>query len=470
MRAEEKALLSLFEEGGRGEPRPPDLAGKRKPLNRGLALLSFQGDEALVSFPRPPRLGEALLLREGPRKLFLQVVWAKAEGTRWVARAKVRGPWDGIFPGWEAEIFPTSPPIPETPGPKIFLGRTLEGEEFSPGGRALEKVNVIVGAKGSGKSHLAKVILLGLIRAGAPCLVLDVNREYGGLPGVRTYAVGKDFKLGLREIGVEALSVMLEAFGTPATSLLYFETRLSKLFQEKKDFIGIDELISMAEEGEFYPTQSGYAADAVNRTLRSRLEALKLTGMVARSPLEASSFAGVWKEVREGGAVAFDLSGLSTPARMGFAQALLKFLFALVEEEEKVPFVFFEEAHLYVTPQGIDALVTRARHTGITSFFITNTPTALPEGVLRAADNLFVFRLPLEEDVKWVAKSGMIEESSLLALVQALPKYACLALGEATEAYPVVLLPDPLLGVDTRGKTRYFFSVGLRQVNEGTTF
>jgi len=457
VRTEEKALISLFEEGGRGEPRPPALEAKRRPLNRGLTLLSFQGDEALVSFPRPPRLGEALLLREGPRKLLLQVVWAKAEGTRWIARAKVRGPWDGILPGWEAEIFPTSPPIPETPGPKIFLGRTLEGEAFSPGGRALEKVNVIVGAKGSGKSHLAKVILLGLIRAGAPCLVLDVNREYGGLPGVQTYAVGKDFKLGVREIGVEALSVMLEAFGTPATSLLYFETRLSKLFQEKKEFIGIDELVSMAEEGEFYPTQSGYAADAVNRTLRSRLEALKLTGMVARSPLEASSFAGVWKEIREGGAVAFDLSGLSTPARMGFAQALLRFLFALVEEEEKVPFVFFEEAHLYVTPQGIDALVTRARHTGITSFFITNTPTALPEGVLRAADNLFVFRLPLEEDIKWVAKSGMIEESSLFVLVKSLPQHACLTLGEISGGYPLILGPDPLLGRETRGKTRYYF-------------
>jgi len=151
VRAEEKALISLFEEGGRGEPRPPDLPAKRKPLNRGLTLLSFQGDEALVSFPRPPRLGEALLLREGPRKLLLQVVWAKAEERRWVARAKVRGPWDGILPGWDAEIFPTSPPIPETPGPKIFLGRTLEGEEFSPGGRALEKVNVIVGAKGFGE-------------------------------------------------------------------------------------------------------------------------------------------------------------------------------------------------------------------------------------------------------------------------------------------------------------------------------
>jgi len=64
--------------------------------------------------------------------------------------------------------------------------------------------------------------------------------------------------------------------------------------------------------------------------------------MVARDALEASSFAELWKEIWEGGAVALDLSALSTPAKMGFAQAFLRFLFALVEEEERVPFVFFE--------------------------------------------------------------------------------------------------------------------------------
>jgi predicted nucleic acid-binding protein len=69
---------------------------------------------------------------------------------------------------------------------------------------------------------------------------------------------------------------------------------------------------------------------------------------------------------------------------------------ALLERAQVVS----EEEHLYVTSQGINALVTRARHTGIMSFFITNTPTALPEGALRAADNLFIFRLPLEEDIK----------------------------------------------------------------------
>ena len=226
------------------------------------------------------------------------------------------GPGTAFFPDGKRKSSRLSPNPryarpQDSPWPNVGRRRIRDGKKG-----LRKKVNVIVGAKGSGKSHLAKVILLGLIRAGAPCLVLDVNREYGGLPGVRTYGVGKDFKLGVREIGVEAMFVMLEAFGTPATSLLYFETRLTKLLQERKEFIGIDELISMAGEGEFYPTQSGYAADAVNRTLRSRLEALKLTGMVARGALEASSFAGVWKGIREGGAGCLIFPGF--PRRRGW--------------------------------------------------------------------------------------------------------------------------------------------------------
>jgi len=59
--------------------------------------------------------------------------------------------------------------------------------------------------------------------------------------------------------------------------------------------------------------------------------------------------------------------------------------------------------------------------------------------------------------VRWVAKSGLIDEASLGALVRALPKHGCLALGEVSGGYPLVLLPDPLLGVETRGKTRWFF-------------
>ena len=123
------------------------------------------------------------------------MVWAKAEDTRWLARAKVRGPWDGVLPGWEAEIFPNE--LPDFPGPKIHLGRTLEEED----------------------SHL------GLCGRGS---VFSAGREPGVGGAARDLDIfgRKDFKLGVRKLGVEAMFVTLEAFGTPATSLFYFETGL----------------------------------------------------------------------------------------------------------------------------------------------------------------------------------------------------------------------------------------------------
>lgn len=448
-------LFSPPKDGGRIHPSPSHPEAKSAPLS-GLRLLRMAGNTLVLTCAGPaPRIGEALVLRDREKELFLQVVGVELVGEERRVVAKAWN-WDGGLPSPGARVFRAKFPLRPSHPPKIHLGRTLDGQEFAPGGRALEKVNLIVGAKGSGKSHLAKVILHGLIGARATCLILDVNREYGGLPGVEVLEVGRAFRLGVRELGIGAMCTFLEAFGTPATSLLYFENRLSKLLLERDGFIGIRDLIELAEEGEYCPTRSP-GADSVNRTIRSRLEALRLTGMVAESPLEASSFDRVWQGIKGGGAIAFDISGLSTPARAGFAHALLGFLFRLVEEEGPLPFVFFEEAHLYVSPQGVDALVTRARHTGITSFFITNTPTALPEGVLRAADNLFLFRLPLEEDVRWVAKSGFVDEASLASLVRALPRHACLALGEVSGGYPVVLWPDPLRGLDTRGRTRYFF-------------
>jgi len=51
----------------------------------------------------------------------------------------------------------------------------------------------------------------------------------------------------------------------------------------------------------------------------------------------------------------------------------------------------------------------------------------------------------------------MIEEASLTGLVKALPQHACLALEEVSGGYPLVLLPDPLVGSKTEEETRYYF-------------
>ncbi|MEM0075435.1 MAG: DUF87 domain-containing protein, partial [Conexivisphaerales archaeon] len=60
----------------------------------------------------------------------------------------------------------------------IKLGYSLSGEEFSIHAEDLDgRLNVITGRKEAGKSHLAKLLVSGLIDHGARVLVLDINGE-----------------------------------------------------------------------------------------------------------------------------------------------------------------------------------------------------------------------------------------------------------------------------------------------------
>jgi hypothetical protein len=95
---------------------------------RGGEVAVVRGKDGRFRVTIPKDLALALGLEGGERGKFrlLRLSSTQVVLSLEIARAKVRGPWDGVLPSWEAEIFPTSPPIPETPGPKIFLGRTLE--------------------------------------------------------------------------------------------------------------------------------------------------------------------------------------------------------------------------------------------------------------------------------------------------------------------------------------------------------
>ncbi len=419
-----------------------------------------------------------------------------------VAQAKVRKlagrPWDS-WDGW----IPHREVVVERVGDRevlrhciadlgnrIYLGRTLQGDPFFVEGQALEKVNVVTGAKGSGKSHLAKVLLLRLIERGAPCIVFDINREYVHLPpleldlfeervvrpGIVHLRAGRNLKLGIRQFGLGPLLTMLTRFGLPEASALYFENRVARLLDEARDreragqkvpFIGIDQLIQLAEENEYYQGGSSLwggdrVANVINGAIRSRLEALKNTGLFATHPKEATSVHEHYALIRNGGALVIDIADLSNLAKVGFVQAIIEMIKEICEAETaqgtgRYPFVFFEEAHLYVQKASIDYIVTRARHLGLTSFFVTNMVTGLDEVVLRQADNLFLLSLPYEDDVRHVAKSAIVDQETLLAFVRRLKRHHVLVVGQATGGYPVIVKVDPLSGVNTAGETRYFF-------------
>ena len=476
---------------------------REKDTRRGLIVQVF-GLET-VSYPALIREQLELAAEGGPlppAALFELAQPAGPELTRGnvlVAKAKIRkrvssddwSHWDGWIPTRDVLIEKVADKDLASfcfrdHGHLLRLGRMAGRDEILIEGRDLEKVNIITGVKGSGKSHLAKVILLELIRLGAPCIVFDLNREYVHLPkyrvnpvsregqrGVLILSAGGNLKLDVRQFGLVPLSRMLAQYGLPEVSLLYFENRLSRLLGEagewerrgkRPPFLGIPQLIQMAHEGEF---ARGMNAPAVNGAIASRLRALMGTGIFARSEAEVTDLRDYYKLVRDGGAIVIDISHLGNRARSGLVQAVMEVVKEICEGEintntNRFPFLFFEEAHLYVSRTSIDYLVTRARHLGASSVFITNMIGGLDEAVLRQADNLFLLRLPFEDDVRHVAKSAKTDYETLSSFVRRLPDWNALAIGEVTRGYPLIFRVDPLEGVNTAGETRLLFGDGLR--------
>jgi DNA helicase HerA-like ATPase len=441
--------------------------GNAQPLSRELLTYLSEAQETLQEYDA----SEARNLKIAIAKI------RKLTGRRW-------DQWDGWIPIRDVEVTRVSDHelfdnCIDDLGNPLHLGQTLRGEPFLIEGHYLEKVNVITGVKGAGKSYLSKVVLLELINAGAPCVVFDLNKEYIHLPkhdvdphtgevrsrGIVHLKAGDNLKLGVRQFGLSPLITMLTRFGLPDVSAMYFENRMARLLQEAwhmerqgrtPPFIGIQHLIDMAEELEFSQNEG------VSAAIRSRLEAARNTGVFAEQPGEATSLQAEYDKIRNGGALVIDISSLTNLSRQGFVQAIIDILREICERElqrgtGRFPFVFFEEAHLYISHNTIGYIVTRSRHLGITCFFVTNMISGLDETVLRQVDNLFLLYLPFDDDVRHISKSAMVDQETMGSFVKRLRRHHALILGDVTRQYPVIIKVKDLKGIHTAGETQYFF-------------
>ncbi len=119
-------------------------------------------------------------------------------------------------------------------------------------------------------------------------------------------------------------------------------------------------------------------------------------------------------------------------------------------------FLFAEEAHLYLNDTYWEDIVTRMRHLGIFTTFITNQPDSIKQAIYRQADNAFLFNFTNENDLETVSKSSKIDVETVKILARELPPHHCLILGKATSDYPMVVKVRAL-NVSTLGDTRFFF-------------
>lgn len=339
----------------------------------------------------------------------------------------------------------------------VKLGHN-DGEPISVDASGLDGgLNIITGRKGSGKSHLAKLLLLSMAGWGAPCIVLDVNGEYinlhkskdGRQSSARLTVLaprsGLNFsmsKLGLRTVA----GVLSHALDLPATSSKVFTTIWKDL--ESRGDLTLPTVIQAV--------QSWSCHDSVREALTSRLQVLMESGLFDEAnPLTEER---ILHNIEGGGVLVVNLKNQSQIVRRILVEIFLGELTKILSSNWlKAAFLFAEEAHLYLRDTYWDDIVTRMRHIGLFTTFITNQPDTVQEAIYRQADNVFIFNFTNEHDIEAIGKVAKADSDTIRYLVRGIPTRRCLLLGNVVKDLPLMVDVEQL-DVRTMGETRLFFS------------
>ena len=119
-------------------------------------------------------------------------------------------------------------------------------------------------------------------------------------------------------------------------------------------------------------------------------------------------------------------------------------------------FLFAEEAHLYVKDTYWEDIITRMRHFGIFTTFVTNQPDALSDGIYRQVDNIFLFNFMNDADLEKISRVSLIDTETVKSVVRTLPQRNCLIIGKVVREMPIVM---NVKGADMMvyGETKKFF-------------
>ncbi len=319
-------------------------------------------------------------------------------------------------------------------------------------------LNIITGRKGTGKSHLAKLLLLSMAGLGAPCIVLDVNGEYvnlhkskdGRLSSSRltVLAPRSGINFALAKLGLRTMSgVLSNALDLPATSLKVFSTIWREL--EARGDLTLPSLIQTV--------QSWSCHESVREALISRLQVLIESGLFydETNPLTEEK---ILHAIEGGGILVVNLKNQSHIVRRILVEIFLGELTKILSSNWlRAAFLFAEEAHLYLRETYWDDIVTRMRHIGLFTTFITNQPDTVQETIYRQADNVFIFNFTNEHDIETIGKVAKSDSETIRSLIKGTPARRCLLLGNVVHDLPLMVDVEQL-DVRTMGETRLFFS------------
>lgn len=343
----------------------------------------------------------------------------------------------------------------------VPIGRAGDNEDFEIYAEDLDgKLTIITGKKESGKSHLSKILVKTLVQHGAFVVVFDLNNEYSGLGWnrdgsrsaihrqVKILDPGKSLRFRIDYCGKGAVSGMLKnALDMPAASLREFFRIWDSL--ENKQSLGIDAI------GNAINTWN--INELVRDALVSRHHVINSSRLFTDDAAGGFKFEAAISDGADGSVLVISMGSVSPTVRRMVVELVLSKLVDLLERASIPPiFLFAEEAHLYVRETYWEDIITRMRHFGIYTTFITNQPDAISDGIYRQVDNIFLFNFTNDSDLDKISKVSLADSDTIRSIVKTLPQRHCLAIGKAVCDLPIVV-KVAAAEVLTMGETKKFF-------------
>ena len=344
----------------------------------------------------------------------------------------------------------------------ILLGGTKDSSLLTIDASDVDgTLNIITGKKGCGKSHLSKLLMVNLLGYKATVIIFDLNGEYSSLgltqDGKRNMYYDKihglipsqNFKVALEQLHLNVvMGILIHALHLPGTSAREFR-RTWKSLKDK----GTLTLETLGEA-----IRNLNCNQHVRDALSSRYHSLVNSGFFTDNLAEATLLEEcLMKAKDQGGAIIINLRNTSTIDRQIVVEYVLgKLVDSLTSWKLKAVFLFAEEAHLYLRETYWDDIVTRMRHFGIFTTFITNQPDTIRENIYRQADNIFLFNFTNEHDLDVVSRAARVDAETIRSIARDLPPHHCLTLGRVVRDFPIVARVRAL-DLKTMGETRLFF-------------
>ncbi len=345
----------------------------------------------------------------------------------------------------------------------IILGGTKDSSLLTVDATDLDgTLNIITGKKGCGKSHLSKLLMASLVGYKATVVIFDLNGEYGSIGLTqdskrniyydKIYALtpSQNFKVAINQLHLNVvLGILVNALHLPGTSAREFKRIWKQLKEQGK--------LTLSDLHE--TIKNCNCNQHVRDALASRYYSLVNSGFFTDNFAEAALLEeSLMKAKDNGGAIVINLKNTGNIDRQIVVEYVLgKLVDSLQNWKLKAVFLFAEEAHLYLRETYWDDIVTRMRHFGIFTTFITNQPDTVQETIYRQADNIFLFNFTNEHDLDVVSRAARVDAETVRSIARDLPPHHCLTLGRVVRDFPMVARVRSL-DLKTMGETRLFFT------------